>query len=68
MSIGVGVEVGTWRLEQNHETKELTLYKSGKKVYNGEGEKIYSLSELEEQIFILSKEAGKNGVSIEDMG
>jgi len=64
--IGIGVEVGIWRLEQDHDTRELRLYKGGKIVYTGSSEKLYSMQELEELIFKLSREV-ENGIRTEDV-
>lgn len=65
--MGLGVEVGVWRIEQEQESLVVRLYKEGRLVYNEADTKLYTMSELEEKIFELSREVS-NGIRFENMG
>lgn len=54
--IGIGVEIGVWRIEQEQTTMRVKLYKEGRLLYDEVDAKLYTMAELEEKIFKLSKE------------
>lgn len=61
--MGLGVGIGVWRIEQDQESLVVRLYKEGRLVYNEADTKLYTMAELEEKIFELSREVS-NGIRI----